>query len=62
MEIRNEKHRDGHLVYYRMVRGDTEVSVAVSVSELEVGREVVALRLRNARAQFAKLRRWGLLR
>jgi hypothetical protein len=62
MEIRNEKRQDGRLVYYRMVRGIHSVEVAVTAVELEAAREVVARRLRLARAKLDHLRRWGLLR
>jgi hypothetical protein len=60
--VRNEKYLDDGIVYYRMRRGDCNVMVAVSPTELEIGRDVVARRLMLARARLAHLRAWGLLR
>lgn len=57
MMIRNEKRDEGPFMLYRMYRGDYVVSVAVTRTELAVGRDAVAMRLREARKQLAYITR-----
>jgi hypothetical protein len=55
--IRNEKIDEGPFMLYRMYRGDYLVGVAVTKDELEVGRDVVAMKLREARKRLAYITR-----
>lgn len=62
MIVRNQKYNQDGFTFYRMRRGDLQVSVAITPNELAEHRDVVARRLMLARAKLAELRRWGLYR